>query len=423
MKTNYKIWALVFTLVFCYTIQAQNPEWLLYSAGGPVYSVDKEMDTVWASTNGGIMKINQTVGMGIIGVKSLGLPGNCVLYRIAIDSLGNKWIGTSGNGLLKYDGLSWTIYNISNSGLPNNNISWISIDKLGNKWIGTQGGGLAKFDGQAWKVFNASNSGLPDNNINCLSIDETGNKWIGTKDSGLVKYDDLSWKVYNASNSGFAHNGIECITIDKSGNKWIGIVEGGIAKYDDKNWTFYNPANSGLPSYEITCIAIDQQDNKWIGSAERGLTKFNNQTWVVYNITNSGLPDNFINCVFVDNLSIKWIGTVAGVSEYREGGILGVKEDDDRNTGTKPAGYALLQNYPNPFNPSTTIEYQIPNGGNVTLKVYDMLGREVTTLVNEYKPAGKYTAAFNGANLSSGVYLYKLSAGSYTTIRKMLLVK
>lgn len=85
--------------------------------------------------------------------------------------------------------------------------------------------------------------------------------------------------------------------------------------------------------------------------------------------------------------------------------------------------YALEQNYPNPFNPSTTIKFQIPADGFVTLKVYDILGNEVTTLINEEKPAGRYEVNFNASSLASGVYIYKIQAGSFISSKKMLLLK
>jgi photosystem II stability/assembly factor-like uncharacterized protein len=85
--------------------------------------------------------------------------------------------------------------------------------------------------------------------------------------------------------------------------------------------------------------------------------------------------------------------------------------------------YDLTQNFPNPFNPSTTIRYQIPQDGIVTLKIYDILGSEVVTLVNEEKVAGKYEVNFNASNFSSGVYFYTIKAGSFMQTRKMLLMK
>ncbi|MFZ2323673.1 MAG: T9SS type A sorting domain-containing protein, partial [Ignavibacteriaceae bacterium] len=90
---------------------------------------------------------------------------------------------------------------------------------------------------------------------------------------------------------------------------------------------------------------------------------------------------------------------------------------------SKVTNYALFNNYPNPFNPSTTIKYQLPQDGLVTLKIYDILGKEITTLINEEKPAGKYEVNFNASQLASGVYIYKIQAGDFVNSRKMVLLK
>ncbi|RPI18414.1 MAG: T9SS C-terminal target domain-containing protein [Ignavibacteriae bacterium] len=88
-----------------------------------------------------------------------------------------------------------------------------------------------------------------------------------------------------------------------------------------------------------------------------------------------------------------------------------------------PGTFSLAQNYPNPFNPSTTIKYQIPKAEFVTIKVYDIMGREVTTLVNDKKMAGFHNAIFNGTNYASGVYFYRIEAGSFVETKKMVLIK
>jgi hypothetical protein len=88
-----------------------------------------------------------------------------------------------------------------------------------------------------------------------------------------------------------------------------------------------------------------------------------------------------------------------------------------------PEKYSLSQNYPNPFNPETRINYSIPKAGLVTLNVYDILGRKVSELVNEYKNAGNYIVEFNASGLSSGTYYYKLISGEFTDIKKMTVIK
>ncbi|MCX6160289.1 MAG: Omp28-related outer membrane protein [Ignavibacteriae bacterium] len=88
-----------------------------------------------------------------------------------------------------------------------------------------------------------------------------------------------------------------------------------------------------------------------------------------------------------------------------------------------PSKYNLEQNYPNPFNPTTNIRFSVPKDGNATLKIYDVRGNEVATYLNSYIKAGSYNAPFDGSNLSSGVYYYRLSAGDFSDTKKMMLIK
>ena len=93
------------------------------------------------------------------------------------------------------------------------------------------------------------------------------------------------------------------------------------------------------------------------------------------------------------------------------------------NISFSPTKSNLFQNYPNPFNPITTIRYSLSYSSNVTIKVFDVLGNEIETLVNEEKPAGNYSVEFNGTRLSSGIYFYKIQFGFFNQIRKMILLK
>ncbi len=88
-----------------------------------------------------------------------------------------------------------------------------------------------------------------------------------------------------------------------------------------------------------------------------------------------------------------------------------------------PSAYRLSQNYPNPFNPTTSIKFSMPKSGMVTLKVYDMLGRQIAELVNGFKTEGTYIVDFDGSSLSSGMYFYKIEVNDFVAVKKMVLVK
>jgi hypothetical protein len=127
--------------------------------------------------------------------------------------------------------------------------------------------------------------------------------------------------------------------------------------------------------------------------------------------------DSLSIVVFVQSVSSKIVYQSSTIS-YDELVITNIE-----NENLSPSEFKLSQNYPNPFNPSTTISWQSPVGSWQTLKVYDLLGREVATLVDEYKHAGRYEINFDASSLTSGIYFYKLQAENYLETKKMILLK
>jgi hypothetical protein len=123
----------------------------------------------------------------------------------------------------------------------------------------------------------------------------------------------------------------------------------------------------------------------------------------------------------------RFVGTLKGTNTIIESGFLA---DTLFRTVTSvaersgvPSAYALQQNYPNPFNPSTIIRFELPHASAVSLTVYNVLGQEVLTLIEEEKPAGIYDVQFSAAHLSSGMYMYRLRAGDFVSTKRMLLLK
>ena len=243
--------------------------------------------------------------------------------------------------------------------------------------------------------------------------------WVGTG-GGLVKLNKTTGEktFLNKGNSGLPSNGVTSIVIDGSGNKWIG-TSGGLAKFDGTTWTVYNISNSGLPSNSVTSIAIDGSGNKWIGTIA-GLAKFDGTTWTVYNESNSSLPTNGVNSIAIDGSGNKWIGTNGGLAVYKEGGVVSVKEIPGKNF---PEAFSLFQNYPNPFNPSTNIMFNLAAKSLVSLKVFDVIGREVAILVAQEMSAGNHSIQWNAATMSSGVYFYRLQSGSNIETKKLILLR
>ncbi len=155
---------------------------------------------------------------------------------------------------------------------------------------------------------------------------------------------------------------------------------------------------------------------------------FTRQTNLIYKTTNNGTSFTTdytgpVGAVY-NHINIARTGTrlwactsIGGISKSDQ--LLGVTPVSNE----VPSSFSLSQNYPNPFNPSTTIRYSIPQAANVSVKIYDMLGNEVMTVVNEHQNAGTYAGTVDASNLASGVYFYTIKAGSFTDTKKMMLIK
>jgi len=144
----------------------------------------------------------------------------------------------------------------------------------------------------------------------------------------------------------------------------------------------------------------------------------------LYGLTNSGVAVN--NLIVIDTTT----GTATIKGSLGKSNILAIALNpdavasiQDQTYGKVPTQFTLEQNYPNPFNPMTTIKFSVPTTSKVVLRVYDAIGREVSTLADGYRQPGYYTEYFDASKLSSGIYYYKFTAGSFTEIKKMLFLK
>jgi hypothetical protein len=139
-------------------------------------------------------------------------------------------------------------------------------------------------------------------------------------------------------------------------------------------------------------------------------------------ISQQGAVSYFAGAAWDNNKALVMTGfvdRVAKIWKYSIDGVTAVKKENP----DVPSSFSLSQNYPNPFNPSTTINFSVVKSGLVSLKVYDLLGREVSTLINEEVKTGNYSVKFDGSKLASGVYVYVLKTADFTSSKKMLLVK
>ncbi len=174
------------------------------------------------------------------------------------------------------DTLTWVLYNTDNSGLPTNNtLSCIAIEKGWIKWIGTLGNGLVRFDDQSWKVYNIDNSGIPGDNVTFIYVDNDGKKWVGTN-RGLGIFDDVAdtWEVYTQQNSEMVYDYITGIVRSSPSTIWISTQNKGLVKFEDGKFYHYTTNNSLLPDDNFGGIVVDHDGYLWAGCGGPGVLKF-----------------------------------------------------------------------------------------------------------------------------------------------------
>jgi photosystem II stability/assembly factor-like uncharacterized protein len=293
----------------------------------------------------------------------------------------------------------------------NNDVYWVCINNKGGIFIWSFSGIFRTTDeGNSWGLMNLNRWG----NVQCIASNpyqanvyvSDENKLYGTTDNGR------SWiNLYYSGSS--AHR----IRINSQRHIYILRKYGELLRSTDFGNSF-QVINNGLPtrySY-LHDIAFDSEDNIYLATND-GMykSKDNGASWSM--VDGSNISKN-INVLAFNNEDLLYAGTFnSGVYKSVE-----MLTNVDANTNLIK-NFFLYQNYPNPFNPTTTISYSIPQSGFVELKIYDILGKEVAVLVDEEKSAGKYKVIFNGNNLSSGVYFYKLQTGSFMSAKKFVLMK
>ncbi len=228
------------------------------------------------------------------------------IQDIAVDANNNIWvvIGTfylQGNPIhgtiAKFNGSSWSFFTRAFFNLPNNNsFRSILVDNNNIVWIGTINNGLIRFDGTNYTIFNNTNSPVPSNNIYDLELAPDGKLWVGT-DFGLGKLDGTNWTVYRTSNSGLTYNLITAIAFEGS-TTWVGTLNS-LMKFDGgSTWTKFDTVNSQIPGGVVDVILVDNLGNKWLGTRDfavaYGLTVFKEGGIVGLSNTGTTIPEDYI---------------------------------------------------------------------------------------------------------------------------------
>jgi photosystem II stability/assembly factor-like uncharacterized protein len=360
-----------------------------------------------------------------------GGQGDTLVYALAVS---NPYIfaGTFHGGVVRSrnGGQTW---NAVNNGITSSHIRALAIltDGAGDTTLfaGTFGGGIFRSTdlGSSW---GPSINGVSNLYIMAFTILNNGSPtariFAASNGGGIYASDDggMSWQT---KNNGLLSLDVRAFTFSKNSSNttylFASTHNGGVFLSTDAgdNWT---AVNNGLTSLYIWSLAslTNSQDQVTIfaGSDQGGVYRSTNSgsSWELYNL---GQPPYAVTPALAIREPYVFAGTWdAGVWRRLIDETTFLPGEGDY---TNPQVFHLGQNYPNPFNPVTQIRYAIPQASRMTLEVYNSLGQKIAELVNEEKAAGQFVVAFDASQLPSGIYIYRINAGSYQKVMKMILMK
>lgn len=370
---------------------------------------------------------------------------------LSFDNENNLWAACYSNGLFKStdNGLSWTL---KNNGFTSSYLQSFISDDNGVLLASTSRGTYRSTDkGEYW-------SRISDLFFYYMHKDKLDRIYGLSYGDGLYRSTDQG-NTWTRLDKGFVNGYVFGFAIDSSNNLYAGTFSGAIYKSTDDGITWKNVYKSILQGSEINRIAIAPNGTIFASNWDEGILRSTDDgaTWELkksdyyssqyypinvdkkgvvycsgsdskfYSSTDNGetwddITDNLalttVNDIIFDKNDTIYIATDESVWRINPDYSVNVKQDKKTEFN-----YSLEQNYPNPFNPTTRIKYSVLLTQLVILRIYDILGNKVSTLVNEIKPPGTYEVTFDGSKLSSGIYFYKLTSGPFTQTRKFVLMK
>jgi photosystem II stability/assembly factor-like uncharacterized protein len=368
------------------------------------------------------------------------------------------WICGNGGVILKTtnSGINWFF---CNNGIPNKPYSRIfPVDSNIVYCVGYFNTIIKSTNGgNNWQIISDGPFGQGDSYQACFFLNaNTG--WIAGPDYKMIKTTNggIFFDSIQLPTGGFNHDiffrnsmeGLYCGEIGKirkstnGGLNWFSIkIPIGFNGYYFRNFSFINNLTGWLVCdsrniFKTTDFGDNWDSLSYVPNGSYGIhyIKFTSantgyscgEGFNVFKSTNGGVNwvaqnGNGGHYLSFLNDTVGWkIANLGYIHHTTNGG-----ENSSSITGFTQISnnFKLFQNYPNPFNPTTNIQYDLPKNVFVSIKIYDLLGREIKTLVNEYKNAGSYIVSFNGSELASGVYFYRIQAGSFVQVKKMLMIK
>lgn len=426
MKTN--LFLFIFGLLtLSFYPESVHAQWMRVLETGiginRLYSPDEESGIVYASIVDGIYRsTNKGSSWSLRGLSGSNVSDVIKVDTILFASVQNQPSAPLGVHKSNDDGDSWDMIN---SGLGSTPFIHSLASFNSSIFAGKRLSGFFKTINEDFD-WEPENTGLPPTSLpTAYQLVVSGNRLLAATDDGFLVYVNSSWSISNAGLPSTTVRGI-AVASSTGDTIFIGTDDGVYRSIDGgDNWSLRNngiPANAEV----LSILSIDNGKTLLAGVAPSGVYRSTNDglDWTAFN---EGLPSGTITTTAISICDTFLLIGITSTNSNNRGiwrrPLSQVIVSVDQSLGNIPEKFTLAQNYPNPFNPSTTIKFQIPATSFVELKVFDLLGREIATLVNEEKSPGSYETTFDSKGLSSGVYFYRIKAGEFVQTKKLILQK
>ncbi|MCF8267844.1 MAG: choice-of-anchor A family protein [Ignavibacteriales bacterium] len=335
------------------------------------------------------------------------------VWTFAQKTTGDLFSGCE-NGLFKSvdNGVTWTA-----TTLTGKDVRALVIDPQNDDimYAGTWGFGVYKsIDGGA--TWNAMNDGMIFTAVHALAMTSNSTLYAGTFGGGVYRYNTGS-SAWDRQPVGYDH--VWTLAVTNNDKLYAGTYGGGV--YFSADGTTWSNVTGNLGNNYVYAIRIDGANNVYTSTWMSGVyvsTAIPKSAGLDMAWANLGMNGIEVSTIFVDSKQNKIYAATGDGTLY----VADLVTSIDNNPGEVKT-FSLDQNYPNPFNPTTTIRYSIAEDSRVSIRVFDLLGREVAVLVDRNQSAGVYNVNFDASQLSSGVYLYRIEAGNFSSVRKLMLLK
>ena len=428
MKTKKIILVCFLVLILVKQIYCQN--WLIYNqanSNGPPISTLAYM-TIDTANYKWFANFRSGTGVWKFDNHSTWLDNSIATYQQVEDiecDLNNQiWITILGRGLYTGTGVPWHFYNdtVNNFALLAASTD-IAVDSNNIKLIANYYG-LIKFDGITFSLFDTANSTLPFEPVRKVITDKHHTIWIAGDSSIAVSTNNgNTWTSYNKNNCTLLAYGIKTMAIDDFGTLWFGSLNtaNGLIKCNAGNFGNYTTSNSNINVDKIDIVSIDKNNKVWVGGiggvpfSNNGIASFDGTLWTTYNTSNSLIPSNAIDNIQVDRYNNKWItcsGCVA-VAVFNENGVVGVEEINNEINETG------LISYPNPANNNIIIDFESTGKEKNIIEIKNVLGQTIETITKQIVN-GHNKIEIDVSDFLSGIYFIQVLNGDKVLNKKFI---